>query len=743
MSVPSARPRVHAVSELSPAGLLATCYLAVRAETERLAHALSAEDQAVQSMPDASPAKWHRAHTTWFFETFVLCHAPQYRVFDDRFAFLFNSYYEAAGPRHARPLRGLLTRPGADEVRKYREYVDEHMYALLEQRGAEPEIAALTELGLQHEQQHQELLLTDILHAFAQNPLHPAYAPYVPAPAGEQRAAEILTLDGGIVEIGHADGGFAFDNEMPRHEVLLNPFRLADRLVTNGEWLEFVAAGGYETPAHWLSDGWQWVRQENWDAPLYWQKRDGNWQEMTLSGLQPLELDAPVSHVSFYEADAFARWRGRRLPTEHEWEHAALSLKAKPQDGNLRDKGNLRPLPTRGPDGQFFGDVWEWTQSPYTPYPGFRPAAGAVGEYNGKFMINQMVLRGGSCVTGADHIRATYRNFFYPHQRWQFSGLRLADDLPRRRARAQPVLPPFLSDVWSGLSGTPKSLPSKYFYDPRGSQLFEAICELPEYYLTRSESALLRVVARELASQIEPGTALVEFGCGDCSKTRVLFNRLPHIASYVPIDISADLLRRSVEPLIAEFPDLDIRPLAGDFAEDISLPETVRQSPRLGFFSGSTIGNFEVKEATAFLRRARGSLGPDARFLVAIDLVKDSDALLRAYDDAQGVTAQFNKNLLVRINRELGGDFDLDAFSHLAVWNAALKRIEMHLLSREEQSVRVAGREFRFARGETIHTENSHKYTVETFARIAREAGWELLRSWQSPAPEFALVLLG
>jgi dimethylhistidine N-methyltransferase len=742
MSVPSARQQTHPGSRALPHDALKSRYARIRAETERMALVLTAEDQTVQSMADASPTKWHRAHTTWFFETFVLPHMPGYRVFDEKNAFLFNSYYEAAGPRYSRAMRGLLTRPGAGEIRNYREHVDAAMLGLLERHGGEPGIASIVELGLQHEQQHQELLLTDILHAFAQNPAFPIYTSYVPAPVGARTKRDFATFNGGIVEVGHGGGGFAFDNESPAHEVLLNPFQLADRLVTNGEWLEFMSAGGYETPAHWLSDGWARARAENWVSPLYWHRVDDGWQAMTLSGLRPVDAEAPVSHVSYYEADAFARWCGKRLPTEFEWEHAATSGDARPRNGNFRGGGYLRPLAAGDGNRQLFGDVWEWTQSSYLPYPGFRAAEGAVGEYNGKFMVNQMVLRGGSCVTSEDHIRASYRNFFYPHQRWQFSGLRLADDLPRRRSRVRQAVPPFLEDVWAGLSGAPKALPSKYLYDAEGSRLFEAICELPEYYLTRSESTLLRVVSRELAPEIAPHTALVEFGCGDCTKTRVLLDGLVNVSGYVPIDICEDSLRRSVEPLIAAFPGLAIQPLAADFGEDIVLPEAVGQGPRLGFFSGSTIGNLEVAEATEFLRRARGTLGPDGKFLVAIDLVKETESLLPAYDDARGVTAQFNKNLLVRINRELGGDFDLDAFLHKAIWNATFSRIEMHLSARRDQVVRVAAREFNFARGETIHTENSHKYTIVRFAGIAREAGWELARTWECPPPAFALVLL-
>ncbi len=406
-------------------------YQRVRARTEELASVLAAEDQVVQSMEDASPAKWHLAHTTWFFEEFILTKlAPAYRPFDPDYFFLFNSYYEGAGPRHARPRRGMLTRPGVTEVAAYRLHVTSAIAALVSEadEATWQAIAPLIELGLQHEQQHQELLLTDLLHAFSCNPLKPAYRPLRPAAVSSAPGApDWIGFDGGIAEIGHAGEGLAFDNEGPRHETLLQPFRLTSRLVTNADWLAFMADGGYATPTLWLFDGWARVQTEGWEAPGYWQQHEGEWQTMTLAGLRPLEPAAPVCHVSFYEAEAFARWAGKRLPLEAEWEVAAAG---RPVEGNLRDADHLRPLPAATAPGlqQLFGDVWEWTQSPYAPYPGFRPAEGTVGEYNGKFMCNQLVLRGGSCVSSADHIRTTYRNFFYPHQRWQFTGLRLAEE---------------------------------------------------------------------------------------------------------------------------------------------------------------------------------------------------------------------------------------------------------------------------------------------------------------------------
>ncbi len=407
------------------------------AETRRLslelAAPLSAEDQVVQPMDDASPTKWPLAHTTWFFETF-LCkpHAAGYRTLDERFAYCFNSYYEAAGPRHPRPKRGLLTRPSLDEVLQYRAHVDAALGTLIEQGMPERDqaLAGLIDLGINHEQQHQELILTDILALFAANPLRPAYKPAQPtATGGETRSARWLAFPGGIHGVGHRGGSFCYDNECPRHEVLLRDYRLADRLVTNGEWMQFMADGGYATPAHWLADGWAAVNANGWTAPGYWEGEDGDWRQMTLRGLLPVDPNAPVCHVSYFEADAFARWAGKRLPTEFEWEAGAASV---PVRGNMLSSGALRPVPapTGGADGlvQMFGDVWQWTQSAYSAYPGFRAGPGAIGEYNGKFMNGQYVLRGASCATAEGHSRATYRNFFYPHQRWQFTGLRLAED---------------------------------------------------------------------------------------------------------------------------------------------------------------------------------------------------------------------------------------------------------------------------------------------------------------------------
>lgn len=381
-------------------------FAALRNRTEALVAPLSAEDQCIQSMPDASPAKWHRAHTTWFFETFLLIpHLPGYRRFDERFGFLFNSYYEAAGPRHARPRRGMLTRPSAAEVTAYRAHVDAGMAALL--RDLPREAVTLVELGLQHEEQHQELLLTDILHALSQNPLLPAYDPDWREPVAAAGEVRWLDLPEGLAEIGHAGAGFAFDNESPRHRTWIAKGRIADRLVSNADWFGFIADAGYRTPTLWMSDGWAACAAEGWEAPMYWQPGEAGWLHYTPGGLRPVDPAAPVRHISWYEAEAFARWSGKRLPTEAEWETAS-SLPG------FRDAAGIG---------------WQWTASAYLPYPGFRPWEGAVGEYNGKFMINQMILRGGSLATPPDHTRPSYRNFFPPSARWQFSTLRLAEDV--------------------------------------------------------------------------------------------------------------------------------------------------------------------------------------------------------------------------------------------------------------------------------------------------------------------------
>ena len=410
-------------------------YDQVRTHTELLAAPLSPEDQTVQSMADVSPTKWHRAHVTWFFETFVLAENERgFSPFQDKYWFLFNSYYEAVGPRYNRAERGVVSRPGAHDVGIYRGNVDTRMRDLVDSldQGTLDKLTSTIELGFHHEQQHQELLLMDIKHVLSMNPLQPVYAG-TPSAVSEPDQIDWLDVEGGLVEIGCRGDGFCFDNELPEHQVYLEPYRLADRLVTNGEWLAFMADGGYRRPELWLSDGWAKVKAEGWDAPLYWLNLDGVWFEHTLNGTWPVNPGLPVSHVSHYEADAYAAWAGKRLPTEAEWEYGVRQ--AGPRDaqhlvGNLADTQSFHPRaagPSTGKLRQAWGDCWEWTSSAYLPYPGFHPAAGAIGEYNGKFMSNQMVLRGGCALTPAGHVRDSYRNFFPPSARWALSGVRLAD----------------------------------------------------------------------------------------------------------------------------------------------------------------------------------------------------------------------------------------------------------------------------------------------------------------------------
>ena len=691
-------------------------YRAVRAASEALAAPLTAEDQLAQPMADASPTKWHLAHTAWFFETFVLvAHKPGYVAFDPAFGYLFNSYYEAIGARHPRPARGLLTRPSLAEIMAYRAHVDAAMSGFL--AGAMTgEARDLVVLGLAHEEQHQELILMDVLNLFAASPLKPGYAPNGPAPVKAVAPPRMVAVAGGRVLIGADGRGFAFDNEYPRHEVLLGPYRIASRLVTNGEWQAFMADRGYERPEFWLADGWALARAQGWTAPLYWEMGEGGWRTMTLAGPGAVDADAPVAHVSFYEAAAFAAWAGKRLPTEAEWEHA------------LGSEDDLE---------QGDGALWQWTASAYSPHPGFMPAAGAVGEYNAKFMVGQMVLKGGACVTPRGHSRRSYRNFFYPHQRWMFAGVRLAEDF----GVASP-LEAFGLDVVAGLSAARKSLPAKWFYDARGSDLFEAICDLPEYYPTRQETALLARIAPDIAAHIPAGAALVELGSGASLKTRLILDAAPQIAVYEPVDISTAALQAGAEAIGRDYPRLAVRPVVGDFTALGHLGLADDGGPRVGFFPGSTIGNFAPDEAVKLMRNVRALLGPGAAFIVGVDLAKDGATLTAAYNDAEGVTAAFNLNLLARINRDLKGDFNLAAFAHRAVWNRLEGRVEMHLESLKAQRAHAGGRRFDFVAGETIHTENSYKPSAQGFEALAARAGWRPLRQWRSAAPEFAVFLL-
>jgi ergothioneine biosynthesis protein EgtB len=387
---------------------------------------LHPEDYGLQAMPETSPPKWHLAHTSWFFETFVLKpYLRRYEVFDPHFEVLFNSYYNGIGAQHPRPERGLLSRPLLEDVMAYRRHIDQAVLDLLHSN--HPEAAAiesLVELGTHHEQQHQELFFTDIKYSLSRNPLRPAYSAQPMTPPSSSREMAWIEHSGGRFSAGHRGEGFCFDNEQPVHEVLLQPFALGDRLVSNGEYLAFIEAGGYQCPEYWLSDGWATVTSEGWRAPLYWEENDGEWQHFTLHGMQPLAMAEPVSHISAYEADAYARWSDLRLPTEYEWEAVARGY---PLEGQFVERGEHHPAAPAGEqDHQFYGCLWEWTASAYAPYPGYRPARGAVGEYNGKFMANQLVLRGGSCVTSCSQLRPSYRNFFYPPDRWQFTGIRLA-----------------------------------------------------------------------------------------------------------------------------------------------------------------------------------------------------------------------------------------------------------------------------------------------------------------------------
>ena len=422
MSSPAHSTRLNAVTATTSR----ETYDAVRSLTVELCRPLALEDYVIQSAPECSPAKWHLAHTTWFFENFLLTPLlPGYRPFHPRYGYLFNSYYETVGSFFPRPMRGLLSRPTVEDVYRYRAHVDEHMVQLVARLDPErdTETAFRVTLGLHHEQQHQELLLTDIKNLLALNPLRPAYRAAPREVSAKIGPLTWLEFPAGVHAVGAQSDGFAFDNEMPRHRVLLERCALASRPVSNGEYLEFMRAGGYRDAALWLSDGWRKVNEAGWQAPLYWEQIDGEWWHMTLSGFQRVDPLAPVCHVSYYEADAFARWADKRLPTEFEWEALAASV---PVEGNLLESGRLQPAAASNASHQLFGDVWEWTSSAYSPYPGFKPQSGSLGEYNGKFMVSQLVLRGGSCATPRSHIRASYRNFFYPADRWQFMGLRLA-----------------------------------------------------------------------------------------------------------------------------------------------------------------------------------------------------------------------------------------------------------------------------------------------------------------------------
>ena len=699
-------------------------YRRVREAMPRLAVGLSAEDLTAQAMPDASPGKWHLAHTSWFFEAMILASEPDYEPVDPRFQQMFNSYYEALGPRVARQDRGLMTRPSLDDVMAYRTEIDRRMADRLGQGLTAGADRYLFTLGLHHDQQHQELFVMDLLALMAKSPLDPvAYTVEPRLGALEPAKGGVEVFEGGLVQIGHEGPGFAFDNEGPAHRVWLEPFGLARDLVTNDEWIAFIEDGGYQRPEFWLADGWATVKAEGWTAPLYWRADPVGWTTMSLTGRVAVDPAAPVRHVSAYEADAFATWAGKRLPTEAEWEHAATN--------RAEAFSNL------------FGEVWQHCASDYAPYPGFRPTEGTAAEYNGKFMASQRVLRGSCFATPPGHARATYRNFFYPYQRWAFMGLRLAEDAASpgaaRDEDADTAL--FRAELLEGLRQPQKRASPKWFYDAEGSRLFEDITRVAEYYPTRQEAALLKAMAPELTARFGDNAVLVEFGSGASEKTRILLDAAPNLAAYVPIDISPDALGEAAKSISADYPNLEVAPVVGDFLNLPALPELGR-GRRVGFFPGSTIGNLDREAAVEFLKVARERLDKGSLFILGVDLVKDPAVLVAAYDDAEGVTAAFNKNLLVRANRELGADFDLDAFDHVALWNPQESRMEMHLRSATDQRVQIGEETVDFMGGETIHTESSRKYREDSVRELAEAAGWNVALFQAGPAPSVAIAVL-
>ena len=700
-------------------------YRRIRSAMPALARGLSAEDLAAQSMADCSPGKWHLAHTSWFFEAMILEPQPGYAPVDRRYRSLFNSYYDALGERVPRADRGLMTRPSLDEVLAYRREIDRRMEAWIGEGRSDDHQAYLVALGLHHDQQHQELLLMDLLNLMARSPLDPAAYETEPRQASIQAPrGGCSRFEGGLACIGHDGCGFAFDNEGPAHRQWLEPYGLDHDLVSNAEWQAFIDDGGYERPELWLSDGWAAARAEGWAAPLYWRLDLEGWTTVTLAGRRPVDPTAPVRHVSFYEADAYARWAGRRLPTEAEWEHA---VRCRPE------------LFTNA-----FGEVWQWTASAYAPYRGFRPTEGTAAEYNGKFMANQMVLRGSSWATPEGHARVSYRNFFYPHQRWAFAGLRLARDLPPAATRpaGEDETARFRRDLLAGLTRSPKTVSPKWLYDAEGSRLFEEITRLPEYYPTRQEASLLRQVAPDWAARFGPRAVLVEYGSGASEKTRIVLDAARDLAAYAPIDISREALAAAARRIEAAYPGLKVAPLVGDFLHLSALPDGIGGGRRIGFFPGSTIGNLEPDEAVAFLSAARRQLGEGALFILGVDLVKAPEVLVAAYDDEAGVTAAFNRNLLVRANRELRAEFEVDAFAHRAVWNAAASRMEMHLEATRDMEVCIDGRRIGFREGETLHTESSRKFTEASARQLAADAGWTVAAFAAGPEPSVALLLL-
>lgn len=695
-------------------------FASVRTRSLALTADLAAEDQCVQSMPDASPTKWHLAHTSWFFEAVVLApHAPGYAPFELRWNPLFNSYYESLGARYPRPQRGLLTRPLLASVHRYRAHVDaavevfintadDHAWA-----GAQP----LLELGLQHEQQHQELMLTDLLHAFSCNPLLPAYrSPEPPALRLAAATPPVNWIAGpaGPVRVGHAGDGFAFDNETPRHTVWLQPYRIADRLVTCGEFAEFIADGGYRTPSLWLSDGWAQAQAEDWQAPLYW--------------------IAPGDPARALGAVAGVRAGRRAAAGRGGAGHAPQLLRS----GGLRGMGRRAAA-----DGIRMGGG----ERPARPGAAHRP----------RLAVDPLVVR---CVSRLPALAgARGRVQRQVHGGADGAARRQPGDAARARAGHLPELlsaggalaiqraaagegrsmtSDFGRDFLAGLAARPRSISPKYFYDAEGSRLFDRICELPEYYPTRTELGILERCVGEMAELAGAGAEIVEFGAGSLRKVRLLLQAFEAPARYVPIDISGEHLRDAAAILRREFPRLAVQPEVADYTQPLALPAWPGGGRRIGFFPGSTIGNFTPEEALHFLEGAARMLRGGALILGA-DLVKDPQVLHAAYNDAEGVTAAFNLNLLERANRELGANFQAARFAHYAFYNAPLQRIEMHLVSRERQSVTLCGERFFLEEGETLHTENSCKFTIAGLRELATRAGFRPGPVWTDPERLFSV----
>lgn len=714
-------------------------------------------------MPDCSPTKWHRAHTTWFFEEFILARTDSYLSPDPAYRFLFNSYYEAVGERQPRPQRGVITRPSVDEIAAYRRHVDQALdAALLGELADDAEVAGLIELGINHEQQHQELLLMDIKNLLSRSPLRPAYQVSEASRHGLEDAIQARSVAditwtrhrGGMNQVGHEGQGFSFDNEGPRHAQYLHPFELADRLVTCGQWLDFMEDGGYSRHELWHMEGWLLVQAEKWEAPLYWERGDAGWNVFTLEGLRPVnELD-PVVHISWFEAEAFARWAGCRLPTEAEWEVAAVAARTSDEREQEDIHPRYRPEHAVAGPSQFLGEVWQWTSSSYSPYPGFVPAPGAVGEYNGKFMVNQYVLRGGAAITPVGHSRVTYRNFFPAASRWAFSGLRLARDVPPGDSESSSAAVTVLldEDQWAhhleqqtreGLMSPQPFTPPVWFYDERGSQLFDQITDLEEYYVTDAERQILTAHAEEIAD-LSQATALVELGSGTSDKTRTLITALRAagtLTDFVPVDCSEAMLRSAVDALDHEYPMLRIHGLVGDFSSHLThVPSGGR---RMIAFLGSTIGNFEPEARHGFLQHVADSLSADETFLLGTDLVKDTRRLERAYNDESGITAEFNLNALKVMNRSLGSDFDASAFRHEARWVPEHSRIEMRLIATEDQEVTVPGIDCTLSlrAGEWIRTEVSTKFTPTQVEQELAATGLAVVGQWTDPEGDFLLTL--